>query len=101
EQFIRFLLRHQHVHPATRLRAQPGLLALIEQFEGFAAPVGHWEKFLLPTRMDAYEPGWLDNLTFFGQAVWGRLRPTASGTADGSVPDARPMKSLTRSTPIT
>jgi ATP-dependent Lhr-like helicase len=101
EQYVRFLLRHQHVHPATRLREQPGLLALVEQLEGFAAPAGHWERFLLPARMETYNAGWLDNLTFFGQALWGRLRPTATGTADGSKADGRPMKALTRSTPIT
>jgi ATP-dependent Lhr-like helicase len=101
EQFIRFLLRHQHVHPATRLRDQAGLLALVEQFEGFSAPAGHWERFLLPSRMAEYNAGWLDNLTFFGQAVWGRLRPTAPGAANGLVPDGRPMKALTRSTPVT
>jgi ATP-dependent Lhr-like helicase len=101
EQFVRFLLRHQHVHPATRLRDQAGLSSLVEQFEGFSAPAGHWERFLLPARMAEYNAGWLDNLTFFGQAVWGRLRSTAPGPADGLVPDGRPMKALTRSTPIT
>jgi len=101
EQFIRFLLRHQHVHSATRLRDQPGLLALVEQFEGFSAPAGHWEKFLLPARMEAYDAGWLDNLTFFGQALWGRLRPMTVATADGPTPNGKPMKALTRSTPIT
>jgi ATP-dependent Lhr-like helicase len=100
EQYVRFLVRHQHAHPATKVRDQAGLLALVEQFEGFAAPAGHWEKFLLPARMEAYNAGWLDNLTFFGQAVWGRLRPTTF-VAEGGVPDGRPMKAMTRSTPIT
>jgi ATP-dependent Lhr-like helicase len=97
EQYVRFLLRHQHVHPTTRLREQAGLFALVEQFEGFAAPAGHWEKFLLPARMDAYNAGWLDNLTFFGQVAWGRLR-AATDSVDR---DGKPMKALTRSTPIT
>ena len=77
EQFVRFLLRHQHAHPQTMLRGQPGLLTLIEQMEGFEAPAGHWEKYLLPARIEAYSPGWLDGLTFFGQAGWGRLRPVS------------------------
>ena len=75
EQFVRFLIRHQHAHPQTMLRGQTGLLSLIEQLEGFEAPAGHWEKYLLPARIDSYSPGWLDGLTFFGQAAWGRLRP--------------------------
>jgi ATP-dependent Lhr-like helicase len=104
EQFLRFLLRHQHVHPEVRRQGQTGLLSLIEQFEGFHAPAGHWEKFLLPGRMVSYDPAWLDALTFFGQAAWGRLRPMAP--ANGQSPNGmngrgRPMKALTRSTPIT
>src|SRR5262249_61671806 len=79
EQFIRFLLRHQHVHAQARLRSQQGLLTLIEQFEGFEAPAGHWEKYLLPARLEEYSPAWLDGGAFFGQAPWGRLRPRAAG----------------------
>ena len=63
-----------------KLRGQEGLLALIEQLEGFEAPAGHWEKYLLPARLEAYDPAWLDALTFFGQVAWGRLRPLARPT---------------------
>ncbi len=97
EQFVQFLKRHQHLDPATKLREQAGLFALLEQFEGFEAPAGHWEKYLLPARLDSYNPSWLDNLTFFGQAMWGRLRPYVP-VANG---DGKPMRALTRSTPIT
>jgi ATP-dependent Lhr-like helicase len=100
EQFLRFLLRHQHVGSETKLREQGGVSALIEQFEGFEAPAGHWEKFLLPSRLESYNPSWLDNLTFFGRVVWGRLRPISLGTAEGAPPNGKPMKPLTRSTPI-
>jgi ATP-dependent Lhr-like helicase len=100
EQFVRFLVGYQHLRAETRLRGQAGLLALIEQLEGFEAPAGHWEKHILPARMESYDSGWLDSLTFMGQVGWGRLRPTAwqqpAGEANG-----RPMKALTRSTPIT
>jgi ATP-dependent Lhr-like helicase len=105
EQFVRYLLRHQHVGPQTKLTGQAGLLALIEQMEGFAAPAGHWEKHLLPARLEGYSPGWLDGLTFFGQAAWGRLRSlsaSANRSTLGSLPGTgRPMRSLTRSMPIT
>ena len=105
EQFVRFLVRHQHAHPNARLTGQGGLLTLLEQLEGFEAPAGHWEKYLLPSRLDTYSPGWLDGLTFFGQAAWGRLRAlpaTQSGNGtNGSSCNGRPMKALTRSTPIT
>jgi ATP-dependent Lhr-like helicase len=101
EQFIRFLLRHQHVHSSNKLREQPGLLALIEQLEGFEAPAGHWERLLLPARFESYDGSWLDNLTFFGQAMWGRLRPFVASVANSKSTNGRPMKALTRSTPIT
>jgi ATP-dependent Lhr-like helicase len=135
EQFMQFLLRHQHLHAQTRLHGQTGLLALIEQLEGFEAPAGHWEKYLLSARLESYSSNWLDNLTFFGQAVWGRLairnskseirNPksesnlaqsrkeakeeflgdlAASRESDVSGPEfprGRPMKAMTRATPIT
>jgi ATP-dependent Lhr-like helicase len=102
EQFLRFLAGHQHVLSHTRLRGQAGLLGLIEQLEGFAVPAGHWEKYLLPARLEAYDPTWLDALTFFGQAAWGRLRPLPPPTAGTETNgNGRPMKALTRSTPIT
>ena len=100
EQFVRFLTRYQHLHAHARMRGQAGLLALIEQFEGFEAPAGHWEKHLLPARLEAYDPAWLDALTFSGQAGWGRIRPPAP-LPTGRITNGRPMKALTRSTPIT
>lgn len=96
EQYLRFLARHQHLHPQTRLRSEAGLLELIEQLQGFEAPAGHWERYLLPPRMEAYNPAWLDSLTFAGQVMWGRLRQVRR-PEDTS----RPLRSLTRVTPIT
>lgn len=97
EQFIRFLAQYQHTTASNKLLGEPGLLALMEQLEGFEAPAGHWEKHLLPTRLQEYASHWLDGLTFHGQVVWGRLKPL-DAKRRGS---GRPMKSLTRSTPIT
>jgi ATP-dependent Lhr-like helicase len=99
EQFVRFLVRYQHLQPQNKLRGQAGVLALLEKLAGFEAPAGHWEKWLLPTRLESYDPAWLDSLTFSGQVAWGRLRPLSS--AAGSKANGRPMKALTRSTPIT
>jgi ATP-dependent Lhr-like helicase len=101
EQFVRFLMRHQHLHPQTKLRGKTGLLAVIEQLQGYEAPAGHWEKYLLPARLESYDPGWVDTLTFCGQVTWGRLRqmePATSSPVTSGV--GRPMKALTRSTPI-
>jgi ATP-dependent Lhr-like helicase len=96
QQFLGFLVRYHHLQPETKLRGQPGLLRLIEQLEGFEAPAGHWEEFILPARLQSYDPAWLDALTFMGQVAWGRLRPAARMSDSG-----RPMKALTRATPIT
>jgi ATP-dependent Lhr-like helicase len=103
EQYVRFLSGYQHVRPDAKLFGQPGLLSLIEQLEGFEAPAGHWEKHLLPGRLQSYEPSWLDALTFFGQAGWGRIRPLGASTAriaEGAISAGRPLKAFTRSTPI-
>src|SRR5262249_22596898 len=97
---MRFLARYQHLQPETKHRGQSGLLALIEQLEGYEAPAGHWEKHLLAARLESYDPSWLDTLTFMGQVLWGRLRPL-SRILRGGQTHGRPMKALTRSTPIT
>jgi ATP-dependent helicase Lhr and Lhr-like helicase len=104
EQFVRFLARYQHLRAGAKLTGKTGLLALIEQLEGFEAPAGHWERYLLPTRLESYDPDWLDALTFSGQAVWGRLRPfspKSGAETTGVIMNGRPIKALTRSTPIT
>jgi ATP-dependent Lhr-like helicase len=104
EQFIRFLCRYQHLEAQTKLRGQAGLLSVVEQLEGFEAPAGHWEKYLLPARLESYDSSWLDGLTFSGQVAWGRLRQLASSVAakgaNGASTNGRPLKALTRSTPI-
>jgi len=99
EQFMRFLVRYQHLQPETKHRGQMGLLALVEQLQGFEAPAGHWEKYILPARLEEYDPSWMDAVTFMGQVSWSRLRPTA-WTQQAGETNGRPMKPLTRSTPI-
>jgi ATP-dependent Lhr-like helicase len=112
EQFIRFLVDYQHAASRTRLQGRAALHALIEQLEGFEAPAGHWEKYLLPLRLESYNPDWIDGLTFHGRSAWGRLRP-GRRYSDMPAPElerngspvsagkAKPMKALTRATPIT
>lgn len=96
EQFVRFLVKHQHVHPQTHLRGQAGLRELVAQLQGYEAPAGDWEKHLLPLRLHPYNPILLDSLTASGEATWGRLRPLYRQENR-----ARPMKALTKATPIT
>jgi ATP-dependent Lhr-like helicase len=93
EQFVRFLVGHQHLDPETRLRGRAGLLAVIEQLQGFDIPAADWEGRVLPARLADYDPRWLDAVTFSGEVLWARVRPRRSSAG-------RPMKSLTRSMPI-
>ena len=72
------------------------LLQIIEKLQGFEAPAGDWERFLLPARLESYDPAWLDLVSLSGQVVWGRLRPSQRSEEKG-----RPMRAMTRSIPVT
>ena len=42
--FMRFLLRWQHVTPDTRREGSRGVLAVVEQLQGFELAAGAWER---------------------------------------------------------
>ncbi|MCS6898102.1 MAG: DEAD/DEAH box helicase, partial [Nitrospira sp.] len=72
-EFMRFVLRWQHVQPEARLHGEGGLLEIIRQLAGFEAPASVWESQLLRVRLARYEPEWLDRLCLNGTIGWGRL----------------------------
>jgi ATP-dependent Lhr-like helicase len=84
QDLLRFLLRWQHVAPNTQREGQRGVLAVVEQLQGFEIPAGAWEESILPARVAGYRPEWLDALCLSGQVVWGRLglRAAAGGEAE-------------------
>ena len=85
--FLRWLLDFQHVAPQTQLSGEEGVLAAIEQLEGFEAPAIEWERTLLPARVANYDPRWLDNLCLAGIVGWGRVSPHPAWTsAEGGAP---------------
>ena len=85
--FMRWLLDFHHVAPETQLAGEEGVLAAIEQLEGFEAPAAEWERALLPARVANYDPRWLDNLCLAGVLAWGRLSPHPAWLAeDGGAP---------------
>jgi ATP-dependent helicase Lhr and Lhr-like helicase len=91
--FMRFLLTWQRVAPGDRGEGPESLSAIVDQLEGFEAAAGAWEGEILPARLAAYEPEWLDSLCLSGRIVWTRLSPqkgVAKGVGSGPV----------RSTPI-
>jgi ATP-dependent helicase Lhr and Lhr-like helicase len=71
--FMRWLLDWHHVSPGTQLTGEEGVLAALEQLEGFEAPAAEWERKLLPARVANYDPQWLDNLCLAGIVGWGRI----------------------------
>src|SRR5271157_4233202 len=74
EVFADFLLRRQHLHPATRLDGPGGLEAALEQLQGYAAPAEFWESELLPRRVRGYRTAWLDELLATGCWLWRAAR---------------------------
>jgi ATP-dependent Lhr-like helicase len=94
QDFMRFLLRWQHLVPNERREGPDALDVVISQLQGFEAPVAAWESEVLPARLDAYDMTWLDDLCLSGRAVWTRLTPPASTSASSH---ATPI----RTTPVT
>jgi len=92
--FLRFLFAWQHVAEDTRLEGPHALSTALTALEGFEAPAGAWETEILPTRLEGYEPAWLDAHCIAGRAMWARLTPPANGK--GRARTATPV----RSTPI-
>jgi ATP-dependent Lhr-like helicase len=86
-QFMRWLLRWQHVAPGTQLSGERGLLEIVRQLQGFEIPANAWERQILPARTKDYDPAHLDHLCMTGAVGWGRLSPhpaTLEATAGGN-----------------
>ena len=86
--YMRFLFAWHGLD--DRREGAAGLLAVLEQLEGFEAPAAAWEDSILPARLRGYDPGWLDTLCLTGQVVW--LRRTG--------PPAAPRAGATTATRI-
>jgi ATP-dependent Lhr-like helicase len=95
QDFMRFLLRWQHVAPDTQLAGESGLAAVVEQLEGHEAAAAAWEPELLTRRLRDYRPGWFDRLCHDGEVSWLRLMPKPRD--DNNAPAGPPSKA----TPIT
>ncbi|MFI5046038.1 MAG: DEAD/DEAH box helicase [Acidimicrobiia bacterium] len=92
--FMRFLLRWQHVAPGTQLAGEAGLVAALEQLQGFEAAAVAWEPEILARRLRHYEPAVLDRLCHDGEVTWLRLTPRPRDDADA------PVGAPSKSTPI-
>lgn len=94
EDYLRFLVAYHRLTGEKR-HGPEGLSATIEQLQGFELPAGAWEEHVLSARVEDYETGWLDQLTFSGELAWGRLRPPKRDEEDGPS-----QAGLTRTVPI-
>jgi len=74
-QFMRWLLRWQHVAPGSQMQGERATLEVIGQLQGFEIPANAWERHILAHRIADYDPKWLDQLCLTGAVGWGRLSP--------------------------
>jgi ATP-dependent Lhr-like helicase len=74
-QFMRWLLRWQHVAPGSQVQGERATLEVLRQLQGFEIPANAWERQVLARRIADYDPKWLDQLCFTGAVGWGRLSP--------------------------
>ena len=73
--FMRFLLHWQHIAGEDQVKGADGLMAVVEQLEGFELAAAAWENDVLPARVADYEPEQIDRLCLSGRVAWGRLTP--------------------------
>jgi ATP-dependent Lhr-like helicase len=81
-QFMRWLLRWQHVAPGTQVFGERGTLEILHQLQGFEAPANSWERKILARRIANYDPKTLDQLCLTGAVGWGRLSPHPATLAE-------------------
>jgi ATP-dependent Lhr-like helicase len=94
QDFMRFLLRWQHVAPGCQLTGDAGLSSVLEQLQGFEAAAMSWERELFGRRLHHYDPAWLDRLCYGGDVAWLRLAPRPRDDADA------PVAAPSKATPI-
>jgi len=99
--FIRFLLRWQHVAPGTKGEGRASVAAVVEQLQGFEVAAGAWETEILASRIKGYKSEWLDALCLSGEVSWGRLVPGGAPERRGRASGLRSRSAPSRSTPLT
>jgi ATP-dependent Lhr-like helicase len=74
-EFMRWLLRWQHVAPSSQVLGERGMLEIVQQMQGFEAPANAWERQILWRRIADYDTKVLDQLCLTGAVGWGRVSP--------------------------
>jgi ATP-dependent helicase Lhr and Lhr-like helicase len=88
-QFMRWLLRWQHLAPGTQLLGEHGTFEVLRQLQGFEAPANAWERQILGRRIANYDPRILDQLCLSGAVGWGRLSPHPATIAEYAAANRR------------
>ncbi|MYI82426.1 MAG: hypothetical protein F4056_03660, partial [Chloroflexi bacterium] len=101
QDFMRFLLRWQHLAPGTQLAGRRGVRQAVAQLGGFEAPAASWERDLLRSRVEDFGPEWLDELCLAGEIAWGRLAPPRPATNGQNGSEAARLSRATKVTPVT
>jgi ATP-dependent helicase Lhr and Lhr-like helicase len=83
-QFMRWLLRWQHIAPGTQVQGERATLEVLRQLQGFEIPANAWERQILARRIANYDPQWLDQLCLTGAMGWGRLSPHPATLEDAA-----------------
>ncbi len=86
--YMRFLFAWQHADAPARLSGLDGLRAVVAVLDGFELAAAAWERFVLPARLERYEPSLLDTLCLAGEVGWARL---SRSTAGADVVSATPI----------
>jgi ATP-dependent Lhr-like helicase len=76
-----FLQRWQHVDPRERLRDAGGAERIMLQLTGVARPAVVWERDILPSRLEQYDPVWLSQLASSGALAWSGVPAKVEGDA--------------------
>lgn len=72
QDYMRYLFR-LHGLTNTEATGPQALMKTLEQLEGFQAPAASWETDLLTSRINDYDPSWLDVLCMSGHIIWNRM----------------------------
>ncbi|HEX4380156.1 MAG TPA: DEAD/DEAH box helicase, partial [Candidatus Acidoferrum sp.] len=94
-QFMRWLLRWQHVAPGSHAVGAHGVLEVMQQLQGFEAPANCWERHILARRIADYDSNLLDQLCLTGALGWGRVSPhpaTLGGTLEAVSSERSPER---------
>ncbi|NNG15808.1 MAG: DEAD/DEAH box helicase [Gemmatimonadales bacterium] len=98
--FMRFLFAWQKIDPNHRATGPEGLAGIVTQLDGYECAAGAWERDVLPSRMDDYDPDMLDTLSLTGRVMWSRLSPPARSRGESGQAGPAGAGGPIRSTPI-